>query len=67
MAAPVKQKIAPEPNDTLIRRDYTAAVRYFNGRSELFHIRNADSFADARMMVENELTDARSIVIALRN
>jgi hypothetical protein len=41
-------------------------VRYLSGRSELFWVRQATSFADARAMVENELLNVQSIVIALR-
>jgi hypothetical protein len=37
-----------------------------SGRSELFWVRQATSFADARAMVENELLNVQSIVIALR-
>jgi hypothetical protein len=31
-----------------VRPEYVAAVRYPDGKRDLFHIRNADSLADAR-------------------
>ena len=49
------------------RREYVAAIRYPDGRRDLFHIRNADSFADARELVVSEVGDVRSVVIALRD
>ena len=66
MSVPAKNKSAPRPPASPVSRDYTAAVRYMSGRSGLFWVRQADSFADARAMVENELINVRSIVIALR-
>jgi hypothetical protein len=66
MAIPAKQKHSARRSELPAGRDYTAAVRYMNGRSEIFCVRNAVSLTEARMMVENELTDVRSIVIALR-
>lgn len=49
------------------RPEYTAAVRYLDGRRELFRVRNADDMADARALVLSELGDVRSLVIALRH
>lgn len=49
------------------RPEYTAAVRYLDGRREIFRVRNADGFADARELVLSELDDVRSVVIALRH
>lgn len=66
MSVPAKRKSAPSPAALPASRDYTAAVRYMSGRSELFWVRHATSFADARAMVENELLNVQSIVIALR-
>ena len=66
MSVPAKRKSTPSPAALPVSRDYTAAVRYMSGRSELFWVRQANSFADARTMVENELINVRSIVIGLR-
>lgn len=66
MSVPAKRKSTPGPSALPVRQDYTAAVRYMSGRSELFWVRQADSFADARAMVENELINVRSIILALR-
>ncbi len=49
------------------RPEYTAAVRYLDGRCEIFRVRNADDIADARDLVLSELGDVRSVVIALRH
>lgn len=56
-AAPVQ---APRP-------EYIAAVRYPDGQRDVFHIRNADSLEDARELVQLEVGDALSIVVALRH
>ena len=49
------------------RPEYIAAVRYLDGRREIFRVRNADDIADARELVLSELGDVRSVVIALRH
>lgn len=49
------------------RPEYTAAIRYLDGSSDLFRIRNADSMADARNLVISEVGEVRSLVIALRH
>ena len=49
------------------RPEYIAAVRYPEGHSEIFHIRNADNFADARELVISEIGDFASIMVALRH
>ena len=49
------------------RPEYVAAVRYPDGRSELFHIRNADNLADARELVISEVGDVQSVMIAVRH
>jgi hypothetical protein len=49
------------------RPEYIAAVRYPEGHSEIFHVRNADNFADARELVILEVGDVQSIMIALRH
>ena len=48
------------------RLEYTAAVRYLDGRRDIFRVRNADDMADARALVLSELGEVRSLVIALR-
>ncbi len=54
------------PLAAAVRPEFTAAVRYRNGRRELFHVRNADDIDDARAVVLGELDDVQSLVIALR-
>ena len=49
-----------------IKRQFVAAVRYPDGRSELFHVLNALDMADAREMVELEVGDVAALVIAER-
>lgn len=49
------------------RPEFTAAVRYLDGRRDIFHVRNADDMADARALVLSELGEVRSLVIALRH
>lgn len=48
------------------RREFVAAVRYPDGRRDLFHIRNADDIDDARELVLLEVGDVLSLVIAPR-
>ena len=49
-----------------VRPEFTAAVRYLDGRRDIFHVRNADDIDDARALVISELGEVRSLVIALR-
>ena len=49
------------------RPEFTAAVRYRNGRQELFRVRNAVDIMDARAVVLAELDNVQSIMIALRD
>ena len=49
------------------RPEYIAAIRYPDGRRDLFHIRNADNLADARELVISEVGDVQSVMIALRH
>jgi len=49
------------------RPEYTAAVRYIDGRRDIFHVLNADDMADARALVLSELGEVQSLVIALRH
>lgn len=48
------------------RPEFTAAVRYLDGRRDIFRVRNADDIADARNVVLAELGELQSLVIALR-
>ena len=50
-----------------IRPEFTAAVRYRNGRRELFRVRHAVDMKDARAVVLAELDNVQSIMIALRD
>ncbi|MGE5471926.1 MAG: hypothetical protein ACM3X0_14100 [Bacteroidota bacterium] len=62
-----KPAASPKPHPRPAPRpEYTAAVRYLDGRRDIFHVRNADDMADARALVLSELGDLRSLVIALR-
>lgn len=58
---------ARRPQVVASRPEYTAAVRFADGRRDIFRIVNADDMDDARAMVLAELEDVTSLVIALRN
>lgn len=47
--------------------EYTAAVRYRNGESELFHIKYASDIGDARNVVLDQIANVHSVVIATRH
>ena len=49
---------------TIPHPEYLAAVRYPDGRRELFRIRNASDLADARELVMLEVGDVQSVLIA---
>ncbi|MDZ4315069.1 MAG: hypothetical protein U0989_09925 [Azonexus sp.] len=55
------------PAVRLVRPEFTAAVRYIDGRRDIFRVVNADDMADARALVLSELGEVRSLVIALRH
>jgi len=65
------QRKRVKPRDIQVSRaprpEYVAAIRYPDGRRDLFHIRNADNLADARELVISEVGDVQSVVIALRH
>lgn len=48
------------------RPEYIAAVRYPDGRRDLFHVRNADDLDDARALVISEVGDVAALVISQR-
>lgn len=50
-----------------IRQVFVAAVRYPDGRRDLFHVVNARDLADAREMVLLEVGDVGSLLIAPRH
>lgn len=65
-----QQKVAKQRKASPIRAprpEYIAAVRYPDGRRDLFHIRNANDLADARELVISEVGDVQSVMIALRH
>ena len=65
---PAKARSTRQPRiNRAPRPEYIAAVRYPEGHSEIFHIRNANNLADAREMVISEVGKVRSIMIALRH
>lgn len=47
--------------------EFIAAVRFHDGRRELFAVKNALDLADARALVLSELLDATAVVIAPRH
>lgn len=64
--ARTKRKTAPAIQYTPARAEYIAAVRYPDGRRDIFHVRNADDLADARALVLSELGDVRSLMLCER-
>jgi hypothetical protein len=59
-----RRRRSAKPLET--RADYTAAVRYHDGRSDLFHIKNASDMIDARTIVMGQLLGVQTVMIALR-
>jgi hypothetical protein len=49
-----------------VRAEFTAAVRYLDGRCELFRVRNAVDEEDARAVVLAELDEVASVLTASR-
>ena len=49
------------------RPEYIAAVRYPDGRRDIFHVRNADDIDDARDLVLSEVGDVQTVMIAVRH
>ncbi|WP_306603163.1 hypothetical protein [Azonexus sp.] len=48
------------------KAEYTAAVRYRDGSSEIFRVKNADNLADARATVQAQLMNIHALLIARR-
>lgn len=68
MAATQRKASRPRVQPAIQRRvEYVAAVRYPDGSRELFYVRNADNFADARELVMLEVGDVCSLMIAERH
>lgn len=44
--------------------EYTAAVRYHNGHSELVRVRNADDAAEARALIFEQVLNVHSVVVS---
>ncbi len=65
MSAALRQKKTVPPLKPQ-RTEYLAAVRYPDGRRDLFRILNAVDLADARELVMLEIGDARCVLIAPR-
>jgi hypothetical protein len=61
---PQRKRRSVKPLET--QADYTAAVRYHDGRSDIFHIKNASNMVDARTMVMAQLLGVQTVMIALR-
>jgi len=63
----VRRKASAASKPLAPRAEYIAAIRYPDGRRDLFHIRNANSLADARALVISEVGDVRTVMIAVRH
>lgn len=46
---------------------YAAAVRYRDGKKDFFHVKNAESIADARSIVMDNLMNIRTLLISPRS
>jgi hypothetical protein len=60
------RKRSHRPATPPVRVEFTAAVRYLDGRRELFRVRNAIDEGDARAVVLAELGEVASLLIAPR-
>jgi hypothetical protein len=63
----IRRKTSAASKQPAPRAEYIAAVRYPDGRRDIFHIRNADSLADARELVISEVGDVQAVMIAVRH
>ncbi len=61
------RKSSSTTRQPVARPEYIAAIRYPDGQRDIFHIRNADSLADARDLVISEVGSVQSVMIALRH
>lgn len=62
-----RRKSAAETRKRPLPGNFVAAVRYPDGRRDIFHVLNADDLDDARAMVLSEVGDVRSLVIAQKH
>lgn len=62
-----QRRLAQSEIPAAIRPEFFAAVRFPDGHSERFIIRNALNLADARELVKLEVGDIRSLLIAQRH
>lgn len=46
--------------------EFIAAIRYKNGDKDIFYVRNADDFADARTLLHADLMNVKTVLLALR-
>jgi hypothetical protein len=60
------RKRSHRPATQPVRAEFTAAVRYLDGRCELFRVRNAVDEEDARAVVLSELDEVASVLAASR-
>jgi len=66
MQSQTKIRVKPERR-ARPRPEFIAAVRYPDGRRELFAVKNALNVSDARELVLSELLDITAVVIAPRH
>ena len=61
-----QRKRPPRPTVHQVRAEFTAAVRYRDGRRELIRVRNALDYDDARAVVLAELGEVAALLITPR-
>lgn len=66
MQSQANTKARPERRSSR-RPEYIAAVRYNDGRRELFKVKDAVDVAEARQMVLAELLDVSAVVVSPRH
>lgn len=66
MAQAQRKRVLSEP-PLVIGPEFFAVVRHLDGRRERFIVRRARDLADARELVEIEVGDVRSLLIAQRH
>jgi hypothetical protein len=47
-------------------QEFSAAVRFLDGRHEIYHVRRADDAADARQIVLDQLWEVASVLVSPR-
>lgn len=61
------KKVARPDRRARPRPEFIAAVRYHDGRRELFKVKDAADVAEAREMVLAEVIDATAVVVCPRH